>query len=219
MNRYKKKVKLKDAARRYFLAIDRKALDDKTVKKQPVTLDDPVDFAALFGNRNPVELEIGFGTGRFILDYAARHPDVNLVGIEITRKVAEHAANKLLKAGLENVRLAICDARLFLKAKTADRTVSKIHVYFPDPWVKKRHVKRRVINQDFLHSAFRVLAAGGRLYLFTDHRDYFDYFLEHSRAFGRFREDTVIEDYTPTSYELKWVRQGRTIYRAVLQKP
>lgn len=215
MNRYKKKVVLKDDAQRFILP---KPPTPKYGEPQPQTAPEPVDFGALFGNNNPVEIEVGYGTGRFIIEYAAKHPDTNILGIEITRKMVDHVANKVHGAGLTNVRLIHTDGRAYLKERVPEKSVERVHVYFPDPWVKKRHIKRRIINQEFLSAVHRVLKPGGRFNFFTDHKDYFDYFTEHRREFGKFTDDDSIGDYTPTSYEMKWVKMGRTIYRAILRK-
>jgi tRNA (guanine-N7-)-methyltransferase len=219
VNRYKKKVVLNEEAKGYILPFDR---PDRKKPGQPGTAPEkarPLDIAPLFGNPHPVEIEVGFGTGRFLIPYALKYPGLNLLGLEITRKMVDHVANQVQANSLTNVRIVHCDARIFMRDHLPDASVDRVHVYFPDPWIKKRHIKRRIINQDFLATAFRVLKEGGRLNLFTDHKDYFDYFLSEKEMFGKFLYDVDPGDYTPTSYETKWVRQGRTIYRAILRKP
>jgi len=213
VNRYKKKVVLREEAGRFILPRPETTNHGNTLLPA-----DPVDFAALFGNANPIEIEVGFGTGRFIIEYASKYPALNLLGIEITRKMVDHVANKILKAGIANVRLIHTDGRAYLRERVPGSSVERVHVYFPDPWVKKRHYKRRIINQDFLGAVHRALKPGGRFNFFTDHRDYFDYFTEHKQAFGKFADDDAIGDYTPTSYEMKWVKMGRTIYRSIMRK-
>ncbi|MFH0920402.1 MAG: tRNA (guanosine(46)-N7)-methyltransferase TrmB [Fibrobacterota bacterium] len=214
MNRYKKKVVLKEEAKPFILP-----RPDSREPGAPLPPAAPVDFSILFGNTNPVEIEAGYGTGRFIIEYASKYPGLNLLGIEITRKMVDHVANKVHTAGLSNVRLLHTDARAYMKERVPEGSVERVHVYFPDPWVKKRHIKRRIINQDFLATVYRVLKPGGRFNFFTDHKDYFDYFIDHKQSFGRFAEDDAIGDYTPTSYEMKWVKMGRTIYRSIMRKP
>lgn len=207
-------------AKAFIMEVD--LLPEQALMRQnrPVALREPVSFETFFQNSNPVELELGFGTGRFITEFSRTHPQVNLFGVEITRKMVYVAANKLFQAGLRNVRLLHADGEVFLKAKVADQCLQRVHVYFPDPWVKKRHIKRRIVNRVFLDQVFRVLVPGGRFNFFTDHADYVDYFLEERKNCSvSFQEDSDIGDYVPTSYEEKWVRQGKPIFRTVLRKP
>jgi tRNA (guanine-N7-)-methyltransferase len=205
MNRYKKKITLKNEAQKYILKADSKGVEQ-------------ADFTVIFGNDHPVEIEAGFGTGRFIVEYSRRNPAVNLLGIEITRKMVHHVANRLYNEKLGNVKLVHCDVRPFIGEKVKTGSIQKVHVYFPDPWPKKRHIKRRIINEDFLIHVHRVLNRGGQFSLFTDCKDYFDYFLAHQKSINRFEVEGDPGDYTPTSYELKWLKQGRRIYRSILKK-
>jgi len=217
VNRYKKKVVLKEEARPFILPFDR---PDRKKPGDPLLEEKrSLDVARVFGSANPVEIEVGFGTGRFLIPYAQKYPGLNLLGLEITRKMVEHVANQVHENSLSNVRIVHCDARIFMQDHVPEGSVERVHVYFPDPWVKKRHIKRRIINQDFLSTALHVLKSGGRLNLFTDHKDYFDYFVEEKELFGKFLNDVDPGFYTPTAYETKWVKQGRTIYRAILRKP
>lgn len=215
MNRYKKKVVLLEEARKFILPFDRPDRKKPDPEKKPAL----ISFSDTFGNSNGIEVEVGFGTGRFLIPHAQRHPNINILGLEITRKMIEHVANQISTNKLTNAAVVHCDARLFMQDHIPKNSIDRVHVYFPDPWIKKRHIKRRVINQAFLETAFQVLKPQGKLNLFTDHLDYFDYFLEQKSLFGRFSDDVDPGDYTPTSYETKWVRQGRTIYRAILKKP
>ena len=94
----------------------------------------PIDWPALFGNNHPVELEVGFGKGLFLLTAALANPDVNFVGVEVVRKYQLFTATRLAKRQVPNVRLACADARLFLRDCVAAASVQAVHVYFPDPW-------------------------------------------------------------------------------------
>ncbi len=223
MNRYKKKVVLKEGASKFILQFerpDRKKPDEKEVSDNNVQIDSASKtiLKDILNSSNPIEIEVGFGTGKFLIPYAEKHVNTNILGLEITRKMVDHVANQVMDQKLSNVFIVHCDARFFIKENIPEKSIDRIHVYFPDPWVKKRHIKRRVINQDFLGIAHRILKENGKLNLFTDHKDYFDYFLEQKELFGKFANDVDPGDYTPTSYETKWVRQGRTIYRAILRK-
>src|SRR5262249_26102433 len=131
------------------------------------------DWTEVFGNSHPVEIEVGFGKGLFLLNAATAQPDVNFVGVEIERKYQLFGATRMAKRGLTNVRLACADARDFLRQRVADASVQAVHVYFPDPWWKKRHHKRRVFTEDFARQCRRILSIGGRLQVATDVEDYY----------------------------------------------
>ena len=133
----------------------------------------PIDWAALFGNDHPVEVEVGFGKGQFLLTTALANPDVNFVGVEVVRKYQLFTATRMAKRDLRNVRVACADARLFLRDCVGTGSLRAVHVYFPDPWWKKRHHKRRVFTPEFAAQCERVLAPGGRLFLATDVEEYF----------------------------------------------
>ena len=133
----------------------------------------PVEWTALFGNDHPVEIEVGFGKGLFLLRAAAACPDVNFFGVEIVRKYQLHTATRLAIHRTPNVKLACADARLLLRDRIAAGTVRAVHVYFPDPWWKKRHHKRRLFTLDFAAAVGRVLERGGLFHVVSDVEEYF----------------------------------------------
>jgi tRNA (guanine-N7-)-methyltransferase len=132
----------------------------------------PVDFSDLFGNDHPVELEIGCGRGLFLANEGKARPSVNLVGLEVAKKIAQLAAFRCLSAGATNVRVLVLDARKFLQL-IPDRSLAAVHIYFPDPWWKRRHRKRRIVAPDVLSELQRVLRRNGRVHLATDVEEYF----------------------------------------------
>src|SRR5262249_27473453 len=133
----------------------------------------PLDWRAVFGNDAPVEIEVGFGKGLFLVTAATASPGVNFLGVEVVRKYQLFAATRMAKRGLPNVRLVKADAREFLRDCAAAGSVAAVHVYFPDPWWKKRHHKRRVFTPEFAAACARVLRPGGRLHVATDVEEYF----------------------------------------------
>ena len=130
--------------------------------------DAPIDWHAVFRNDYPVEIEVGSGKGAFLVAVAPAHPDINFLGIEIVRKYQLYCATRLAKRKLLNARMACCDAKVFLRDTVTAASVRAIHVYFPDPWWKKRHHKRRLFTPEFVASCTKALQPGGRLYLATD---------------------------------------------------
>lgn len=131
-----------------------------------------IDFAAAFGRSAPVWLEIGFGNGDALRHVAARHPGVNCVGIEVHRPGVGHLLRGLADDGLENVRVLRADAAEVLRHHVADGALARVLVFFPDPWPKKRHHKRRLVQPGFAAEVARVLAPGGIVHLATDWDDY-----------------------------------------------
>ena len=179
----------------------------------------------VFGNDHPVELEVGFGKGLFLLNACQACPDVNFLGIEILRKYQLYAATRFAKRGLRNVRLVKGDAREFLRDYVADDSFQAIHVYFPDPWWKKRHMKRRLFTGDFAAQCERTLEPGGGLYVVTDVADYFGIIselLQHRTHLQLLpppdpKEPNHDLDYL-TNFERKFRKEGRAIYRGVYEK-
>ena len=179
----------------------------------------PFDWSRVFGNDHPVELEVGFGKGLFLLTAGQANPRVNHVGVEVDRGLQLFTANRIAKRGLANVRLAKADARLFLRDYVADRSLAAVHVYFPDPWWKKRHKKRRVFTEDFARQCERVLRPGGKLLIASDVEEYFQ------------TMRTIVARHAPelrpipaapksdagTNFERKARLQGRSVHRAAFE--
>ena len=133
----------------------------------------PLDLAAAFGNARPVEVEIGPGKGGFLLRRAGERAEINLLGIEWVRAYAMYAADRALRAGLCKVRLLCADAGAVFTNSMPPRGLSRVHIYFPDPWPKRRHRGRRLVTVAFLAAVREALAPGGWLGIVTDHDDYF----------------------------------------------
>jgi tRNA (guanine-N7-)-methyltransferase len=181
----------------------------------------PLGWRAVFGDDHPVELEVGFGKGLFLLSASQAHPEVNFVGVEIARKYQLFTATRIAKRGLCNVRLARADARIFMRDRIGSQSLRAVHIYFPDPWWKKRHMKRRVFTTEFVGECSRVLRAGGHLHAVTDVQDYFG---EMTRLVGEqpcFRQLAPPDSKEPssdldylTNFERKFRKEGKPIYRA-----
>lgn len=126
-----------------------------------------------FGTESPVEIEVGSGKGLFLCSAAGDHPDRSFLGIEIAGKYARFVASKLARQRQTNARIIHGDAQIFLREFVAGDSVAAVHVYFPDPWWKKRHRKRRIMNEAFVSQVERVLRPGGRFHFWTDVEEYF----------------------------------------------
>jgi tRNA (guanine-N7-)-methyltransferase len=185
----------------------------------------PIDWHALFGNVHPVEVEVGMGKGLFLLTEAAARPGTNFFGIEIVRKYQLYAATRYAVRKLPNVKTACADAKALLRDFVAAESVAAVHVYFPDPWWKKRHKKRRVFTPEFAADAARVLRPGGRLHVATDVEEYFGVMTGIVRAMPAFRElaaetstGPVGEAGCQTIFERKARLKGTPVWRAVFER-
>lgn len=188
---------------------------------QPPLPAEPIDWRALFGNEHPVEIEVGFGKGLFLLNAAQQSPDVNFFGIEIMRKYQLFTATRMAVRKLTNVRLACADARLLLRDHVPPASVRAIHVYFPDPWWKKRHHKRRVFTEEFVESCVRALQPGGQYHLATDVEDYFAVMTElcGQRPELELQPPPSSEGQAElTNFERKARLKGSPIFRALYRK-
>ena len=189
------------------------------------TLPKPIGWAALYGNENPVEMEIGCGKGTFITQQAQARPDVNFFGIEWARFYWKFTCDRLRRNECEkNARAIRADASTFLTDFVADDSLAALHVYFPDPWPKARHNKRRLIQPAFLEQVRRVLVVGGRVNIVTDHLDYWQHIEPTVHASplrvvefvppGSGREGEVVG----TNFERKYMVEGRTFNAIAAEK-
>ena len=194
-------------------------LDVAGVGLDPATLAKPMNFADLFGNANPVELEIGMGKGTFLTEQARGRPEVNFFGIEWANWFWRYASDRLRRHGCANARTVRAEALFFLREHVADASLSVLHVYFPDPWPKARHHKRRLVQPPFLEQAKRVLVPGGRLQIVTDHKEYWE---ENIDPVVRGSPLTTVDynrpgsaadgEFVGTNFERKYRREGRPFY-------
>ena len=138
-------------------------------------------WEGIFGRSRPLLVEIGFGMGNALLAFASAHEDWNCVGIEVYRPGIGSLMLACEREGLSNVRIVEAEAMTVLRRHVAS-SIDRIHVFFPDPWPKKRHHKRRLVNAEFAAEATRCLVAGGTLAVATDWREYAEQMLETLEA-------------------------------------
>ena len=138
----------------------------------------PLDLTSLFGNGNPVYLEIGFGNGEALEELASRHPDRNYLGIEVHRPGVGHLLLEIEKRGLKNLRVCRNDAVEILEQGLAKGSLEGVYLLFPDPWPKKRHHKRRILTSGFVQLLARVIRPGGIFHAATDWEQYAGQMLE-----------------------------------------
>jgi tRNA (guanine-N7-)-methyltransferase len=133
----------------------------------------PWDAAVLFGRQAPLELEVGSGKGLFLRTAAAARPEVDFLGVEIAPRYAEFAAAGLARRGLANAVVVVGDALRVLDEFLPDACLAAVHLYFPDPWWKRRHKKRRLLRESLVRHVERTLQPGGRLHFWTDVEEYY----------------------------------------------
>jgi tRNA (guanine-N7-)-methyltransferase len=181
----------------------------------------PINWAELFGNDHPIELEIGSGKGLFLINAATSEPSHNFLGVELARKYARLAAERLARRQLTNAKIWRGDARLIMEQLIPESSLRAVHVYFPDPWWKKRHKKRRVFTEELVAQIGRALKPGGELRVASDVEEYFGLTQRLIDAHPVFREQPVPDLKDPehaldylTNFERKYRIEGRPIYRA-----
>lgn len=180
------------------------------------TITDPLDLPALFQREAPLEIELGSGDGSFLVRHAALHPGHNFLGIERLLGRLRKIDRKAGRAGLLNLRLIRIEAAYLLDYLIPAATVTSLHVYFPDPWPKRRHRGNRLINAQFPGRAFRVLRPGGSVYLRTDDADYFAQMNDVFSADSRFQpvETPAVLSNVKTDFEEQFNRRGVPTLRA-----
>jgi len=134
--------------------------------------DQVLDYEVLFGRHAPVHLELGFGDGQVLKTLASRHPEHDYLGVEVHRPGVGRLMRELADLEIDNVRIACTDGSEFLQRRIAESSLSGIMIFFPDPWPKKKHHKRRLIQPAFVAMAASRLQPGGSLHLATDWEDY-----------------------------------------------
>lgn len=191
---------------------------------EPIGLDveklpKPLNWAELFGNDHPVELEIGSGKGTFLTEQAKARPEINFFGIEWARWFWRSASDRLRRHNCLNARTVRAEASFFLTEHVPEASLSVLHIYFPDPWPKARHHKRRLIQPKFMPLVLRVLKSGGRLQIVTDHQGYFEENIEPSvrgsslQVVDYNRPGSAADgEFVGTNFERKYRREGRPFY-------
>ena len=148
---------------------------------------DRLDLAKLFPSDQPLEIELGSGDGSFLAEYAQRHPGHNFIGVERLLGRIRKLDRKGRRAGLTNLRAVRIESSYFLQYLLPPGSAVALHIYFPDPWPKRKHRRHRLINERFPVLARQALAPGGAVYLRTDDQDYFEQMLSVFAAAPAFR--------------------------------
>jgi tRNA (guanine-N7-)-methyltransferase len=188
--------------------------------------DQVLDLPTLFGNDRPVVLEIGFGNGESLAAMAAAAPDTNFLGVEVHRPGVGHLLLEIERLGIANLRLLREDAQALLTEGLATASLAGVNLFFPDPWPKKRHHKRRIVQPAFAERLARVIAPGGLFHAATDWEPYAEHMLavldaadtwfENTAGRGRFAPGPG--DRPPTKFERRGERLGHQVRDLVVRR-
>ena len=181
-----------------------------------------MDWAKFFGNDNPVEIDVGCGRGLFVFTAAKLRPETNFLGIELDFKEARRGSKRLQKIEAPNARIFGGDVFQAFQHVLPPHSVDAVHVYFPDPWWKRRHRSRRVFNDVFVNLAVNLLKPRGYIHSWTDVEEYFGVISALMNNDARFDTLPPPDERTPdndldyhTSFERKKRKLGLPIYRGM----
>ncbi len=177
-----------------------------------------LDFPALFGNNAPITLEVGYGMGDSLATMALADPQRNFVGIEVHTPGIGNLLKLIQQHHIKNLRLLDDDAVEIIKHRISDHSLERVHLYFPDPWHKKKHHKRRIVKADFVNLLAQKLQPNGVFHMATDWEDYAKQMaevMEDSKEFSSIANTAFIErpDFRPiTKFEKRGLRLGHGVW-------
>ncbi|MGY8869239.1 MAG: tRNA (guanosine(46)-N7)-methyltransferase TrmB [Pseudomonadales bacterium] len=187
--------------------------------------DGPVDFNEVFGREAPVVLEIGFGMGDSLLEMASREPNKNFVGIEVHSPGVGRLLSNANEEGLTNIRIYAEDAVEVFKQCVPDNSLDTLQLFFPDPWHKKRHHKRRIVQSDFAQSIRKKLKVGGYFHMATDWENYAEHMMEIMSVAEGYTNKMGEGQYSPqpewrpvTKFQRRGERLGHGIWDLMFEK-
>lgn len=177
---------------------------------------------SIFGNNNPLEVDLGCGDGKFILEMAGRYPERNFLGVERLLGRVKKVCKKANKKGLDNLKVLRLDSKYTVEWLLSENSISRLHLLCPDPWPKEKHHKRRLFQVSFLAALHKVIKPNGEFCFKTDHEEYFEWSLDQVNEFGKFPQLPWQDDsffYPKTDFQLQWEAEGKSIHRLRLQVP
>ena len=184
-----------------------------------------LDLEQLFGNSRPVTLEIGFGNGEALSQLAVRHVDQNFLGVEVHGPGVGHLMIKLAEHESDNVRILQTDAMELLRHQLAPASLSRVLLYFPDPWHKRKHHKRRIVQEEFAELVHRALTPGGVLHMATDWEDYATQMMAVLSAHSGFANLAGAGQFSPrpdsrplTKFEQRGERLGHGVWDLLFER-
>lgn len=177
----------------------------------------PLELESIFPRHAPIDVDLGCGDGSFLLAISQRNPARNFLGLERLVGRTRIACRKISHAGITNARVLRVESSYAVAHLFPPGTISSFYLLFPDPWPKRRHHQRRLVNEAFLDSIFRALDRDGLFVVATDHRDYFDHINQVANQSKKFSSE-LPEELPITTFEKHFRTRGLAIYRLVLRK-
>jgi len=184
----------------------------------PLDYFQPMKIAEVFPRSGALEVDLGCGDGSFLVAMALKHPERNYLGTERLMGRVRSTSRKAARAGVANVRLLRVESGYAVRHLLPPGTVSRFYVLFPDPWPKRRHWSRRLIQPEFLRAAAMALKPGGELCIKTDDADYFEHIGRIAAGCDLFTREPWEEDVPQTDFERHYAAQGRRIYSVCLTR-
>jgi tRNA (guanine-N7-)-methyltransferase len=208
--------------------MDRKPLNEypQVEIRIPEQSQERLDFVGLFGRSAPLHIEVGSGKGAFLVAQAQAQPEIDFVGIEWASKYFRYTVDRIGRRGLSNARIVRADAASLLRDRVGDGVVDGVHVYFPDPWPKRRHHRRRFVCPENVEQILRILREGGRLQVVTDHAEYYEHIEEVLRGFStrmrvvRFQPTAGAGtgEWVGSNFERKYLKEERAFFKIAVEK-
>lgn len=177
-----------------------------------------IDLPNIFGRIAPVVVEIGFGTGQSLAETALKNPDRDYIGIEVYRPGIAALLARVAQHNLTNIRIYNADAVDVLRTCIPDYSIDQVQIFFPDPWPKRRHHKRRLIQAAFVALIYSKLKANGCLHIATDWEDYAKHILRIMSATSGFSSVSKTPYRPATKFEQRGIRSGRRIWDLMFER-
>lgn len=187
-------------------------------------LDKPVNWKAVFGNNNPVDCEIGFGNGEFLVKKSELHPERNFFGIDYSVESFRRAKKTIEKTNSSGIKIVCLEAKAAFIVLVPEKSFSHIYLNFPDPWPKKKHYKNRLLDREFFTIAASCTKDKGKIIVATDDPFYRDFILEEMASVHLWESlfqkgwTNELSDHFSTKYENKWRSEGKEIFYMMFQK-
>lgn len=186
---------------------------------------EPVDLVSLFGRESPVVLEIGFGMGASLVTMAQNNPQQDFLGIEVHSPGVGACLSSAQEAGVENLRVMCHDAVDVLEKMIPDNSLRMVQLFFPDPWHKARHNKRRIVQAPFAELVMRKLKLGGVFHMATDWEAYAEHMLDVMNSIAGYKNQSETQDYVPrpesrplTKFEQRGQRLGHGVWDLMFER-
>lgn len=193
---------------------------------KPELLTGKTDFSDIFGRSAPLHIEIGSGKGTFLVNQAIAFPQINFLGVEWANKYYKYAVDRIGRRAVENVRIIRTEAALFASEHISDKSVDCFHIYFPDPWPKRPHHKRRFICAENIAQIIRCLRKNGLINIATDHAGYFQWMQNVFEGFAKELKQVEFvkpigaqnDELVGTNYERKYMKEKRNVFTTAFKK-